>query len=59
MNMNLDRERIKRAALNSGFELKEQDDGTVDLNEYVYHFAETIIAMSRSRPFKFNDSMKK
>lgn len=36
------RDEIKNIALDIGFELKEQPDGKMDLNEYVYYFAEVI-----------------
>lgn len=39
MNRNL----VYRTALTSGFNLKEQPDGTMDLNPYVYEFAGQLI----------------
>lgn len=34
---------IKALALSNGFKLKEQPDGTMDLNPYVYDFAEALL----------------
>lgn len=39
----MDREQIKRLALDSGFKLKTQADGSEDLNEYVYAFAAALL----------------
>jgi len=36
-------EQIKDIALANGFKLKEQSDGTQDLNPYVYDFARVLI----------------
>ncbi len=36
-------DQIKEIALASGFKLKEQPDGTQDLNPYVYEFALKLI----------------
>lgn len=36
------RDDIKTVALACGFKLKEQPDGSTDLNPYVYDFAERI-----------------
>ena len=36
-------EQIKEIALANGFKLKEQPDGTKDLNPYVYDFARALI----------------
>lgn len=35
--------KIKKIALDSGFKLKQQPDQTMDLNPYVYKFAENLI----------------
>lgn len=35
---------IKDFALQYGFNLKEQPDGTMDLNPYVYEFARALLA---------------
>ncbi|WP_165525534.1 DUF551 domain-containing protein [Psychrobacter pygoscelis] len=37
------KEQIKKLALDKGFKLKEQPDGTMDLNPYVYEFAEALL----------------
>ena len=34
---------IKEVALDCGFKLKEQPDGSMDLNPYVYTFADKLI----------------
>lgn len=39
----MDRKQIKELALECGFKLKSQADGSEDLNEYVYKFAEELI----------------
>lgn len=38
----IEKSRIKAIALNSGFKLKEQTDGNMDLNPYVYEFARLL-----------------
>lgn len=38
----IDRSTIKRMALEQGFKLKEQPDGSMDLNPYVYTFARVL-----------------
>lgn len=38
----IDNSEIKKLALQSGFKLKEQPDGSMDLNPYVYEFARKI-----------------
>lgn len=38
----LNKETIKQIALENGFKLKEQPDGSMDLNPYVYEFANAI-----------------
>ena len=37
-------DQIKEIALANGFKLKEQPDGTQDLNPYVYEFARALFA---------------
>ena len=37
------KEQVKDIALRSGFKLKEQPNGEMDLNPYVYEFAELFI----------------
>ena len=41
----MSREEIRSLALKHGFHLKEQMDGTMDLNEYVYAFVYAILAV--------------
>jgi hypothetical protein len=43
-------EQIKRLALANGFKLKEQPDGRMDLNPYVYEFARSLIGPSIVKP---------
>ena len=38
----MDIQKIKELALANGFKLKEQADGSMDLNAYVYDFANSI-----------------
>ncbi|MAK91109.1 MAG: hypothetical protein CMI13_07750 [Oleibacter sp.] len=38
----MDKQRIKDIAINNGFKLKEQPDGSSDLNPYVYAFSEAL-----------------
>ena len=40
----IEKSRIKAIALSSGFELKEQPNGEMDLNPYVYEFASVVFA---------------
>lgn len=40
--MNLKKDSVKQLALESGFKLKEQPDGSKDLNPYVYEFADKV-----------------
>lgn len=42
----MDKERVKAIALEAGFELKPQPNGSEDLNPYVYHFANGLLAES-------------
>ena len=41
--MNMNKQYIKEVALECGFKLKEQPDGELDLNPYVYTFADKLI----------------
>lgn len=38
----MNKQQIKELALANGFKLKEQPDGTLDLNPYVYKFAHAL-----------------
>ena len=40
-------DRIKELALANGFKLKEQPDGSMDLNHYVFDFARALLAEHR------------
>jgi len=42
--MALSRQEIKEIALKNGFKLRDQQDGSLDLNEYVYNFAQELIS---------------
>lgn len=51
----IEKSRIKAIALSSGFKLKEQPDGDMDLNPYVYEFAkllELAVLYDRNREIK-------
>lgn len=41
--MNMNKQYIKEVALECGFKLKEQPNGELDLNPYVYTFADKLI----------------
>lgn len=38
----MDKQKVKELALANGFKLKQQPDGTEDLNPYVYEFAAAL-----------------
>lgn len=42
------KDEIKQLALANGFKLKEQADGSLDLNQYVYQFADALMQTSSS-----------
>ena len=44
-------DQIKEIALASGFKLKEQPDGTQDLNPYVYEFSRALITEQNKKIF--------
>ena len=46
-------DQIKELALAYGFKLKEQSDGTMDLNPYVYDFARALILSRDETLFYF------
>ena len=53
--MMIEKSRIKAMALSSGFKLKEQPNGEMDLNPYVYEFAkllELAVLYDRDRQIK-------
>ena len=39
----MNKQDVKKLALDCGFKLKEQPDGSMDLNHYVYTFADKLI----------------
>ena len=39
----MNKQDVKKLALDCGFKLKEQPDGSMDLNPYVYTFADKLI----------------
>lgn len=39
----MNNEQIKKIALDNGFKLKEQPDGSIDLNPYVYEFSRKLM----------------
>lgn len=41
-NQKMTNDQIKEIALANGFKLKEQPDGSMDLNPYVYEFAQKL-----------------
>ena len=41
--MALDKKRVEQLALENGFKLKQQEDGTMALNTYVFTFADKLI----------------
>lgn len=43
------KETIKEIALSSGFKLKQQPNGEMDLNNYVYDFAQTMLIASEQQ----------
>lgn len=47
---------IKALAIRCGFKLREQPDGTLDLNPYVYDFANRLIAAEREACAAIADS---
>ena len=55
VNEMIEKSRIKAIALSSGFKLKEQPNGEMDLNTYVYEFAkllELAVLYDRNREIK-------
>ena len=45
----MDIQKVKELALANGFKLKEQADGSMDLNAYVYDFANAIEREAKSQ----------
>lgn len=45
----MSKKQIKDLALSNGFKLKQQPNGKMDLNPYVYDFAEALLAKANER----------
>ena len=45
----MNKKQIKDLALSNGFKLKEQPSGEIDLNPYVYDFADALLAKANER----------
>ena len=45
----MNKKQIKDLALSNGFKLKEQPSGKMDLNPYVYDFADALLAKANER----------
>ena len=55
----IEKSRIKAIALSSGFKLKEQPDGDMDLNPYVYEFAKLLeLAVLYDRSMEIKERFK-
>lgn len=52
-NQKMTNDQIKELALAYGFKLKEQSDGNMDLNPYVYDFARALILSRDETLFYF------
>lgn len=53
----MEKQKIKELALANGFKLKQQPNGTEDLNPYVYEFSVALAAMTVSAFAKYiNDT---
>lgn len=48
----MNNDRIRTIALMKGFKLKEQPDGSLDLNPYVYDFAHALLERQETKPQK-------
>ncbi len=55
----LDKPVVKAIALNSGFKLKVQEDGSLDLNPYVYLFAGRLITASIDKGLEHKDKLNR
>lgn len=51
-------ESVKKLALNCGFKLKEQPNGEMDLNPYVYDFAKALIAGVTNKEIRIGAQVK-
>jgi hypothetical protein len=48
----MDKAKIRELALANGFKLKEQPDGTMELNPYVYEFASALMAEAEREGYR-------
>ena len=48
----MNKQQVKELALSNGFKLKQQPSGEMDLNPYVYEFAEDLLAKANERVAK-------
>ena len=48
----MDKQQVKKLALDNGFKLKQQPNGEMDLNPYVYEFAAALTAKANERVAK-------
>jgi len=55
----MDVQKIKELALANGFKLKEQADGSMDLNAYVYDFANAIEQAAKAQAVPEKDAVIK
>lgn len=55
----LTRDEIRAIALENGFTLKDQPDGSKDLHPYVYRFAERLLDKCVYKRFNLNSEFKK
>jgi hypothetical protein len=46
----MNKQDIKQLALDNGFKLKQQPDGSMDLNPYVYQFSKALIDLQGCQP---------
>jgi len=53
----MNKETIKQLALSNGFKLKEQPDGALELNPYVYEFAEKLLEQKQTEINNMKDAM--
>lgn len=60
MGLLMHKELIKKIALENGFKLKEQPNGLIDLNPYVYVFANKLIehtGLGKQKNFQIGDDV--
>lgn len=54
----MDKTKIRKIALQNGFQLKEQDDGSMDLHPYVYQFAAKLLLESIQTRLRMEEKPK-